>query len=89
MYRACELKDQTYKKTRTLHFSGTKDGPFARQSTEWHKGITRILGDKGLAEVRMNCLVPNAKKFTFWKGRGDSLSVPYKWTPRVWVVKCC
>ena len=21
MYRACELKDQTYKKTRTLHFS--------------------------------------------------------------------
>ena len=24
MYRACELKDQTYKKTRTLHFSDTK-----------------------------------------------------------------
>ena len=21
MYRACELKDQTYKKTRTFHFS--------------------------------------------------------------------
>ena len=24
MFRACELKDQTYKKTRTLHFSGKR-----------------------------------------------------------------
>ena len=25
MFRACELKDQTYKKTRTLHFSDPKN----------------------------------------------------------------
>ena len=24
MFRACELKDQTYKKTRTLHFSESR-----------------------------------------------------------------
>ena len=26
MFRACELKDQTYKKTRTLHFSDQGGG---------------------------------------------------------------
>ena len=26
MFRACELKDQTYKKTRTLHFSDFRKG---------------------------------------------------------------
>ena len=28
MYRACELKDQTYKKTRTLHFSEKRKDPY-------------------------------------------------------------
>ena len=28
MFRACELKDQTYKRTRTLHFSDIKSRKF-------------------------------------------------------------
>ena len=32
MYRACELKDQTYKKTRTLHFS---EWPKESETSSW------------------------------------------------------
>ena len=34
MFRACELKDQTYKKTRTLHFSEF-----------WRPGKAKLHGD--------------------------------------------
>ena len=33
MYGACELKDQTYKKTRTLHFSEKKTENATRPKT--------------------------------------------------------
>ena len=44
MFRACELKDQTYKKTRTLHFSETakidsKSAPLERVALgAWRSG---------------------------------------------------
>ena len=38
MYRACELKDQTYKKTRTLHFSEKSEGSVSR-------GFQTVVGD--------------------------------------------
>ena len=35
MYRACELKDQTYKKTRTLHFPDKRHNSFTARLWEW------------------------------------------------------
>ena len=37
MYRACELKDQTYKKTRTLHLS--KKGFRTKKKTLYKKSL--------------------------------------------------
>ena len=37
MHRACELKDQTYKKTRTLHFSDTSEIPPILLGIPWQQ----------------------------------------------------
>ena len=47
MFRACELKDQTYKKTRTLHFSdfvqtGLEGHAFVDGEREGHPQLTEV-----------------------------------------------
>ena len=47
MFRACELKDQTYKKTRTLHFSECW-GMFIFEAIERERSFLSILGPSGV-----------------------------------------
>ena len=43
MYRPCELKDQTYKKTRTLHFSDYSEPDFSIRETKMdHFGLKMV-----------------------------------------------
>ena len=58
MYRACELKDQTYKKTRTLHFSEFLDAPEPTQNSETQKKETPRLRDLFRKVLAKSCLRP-------------------------------
>ena len=51
MHRACELKDQTYKKTRTLHFSEFVRGGL----TSYKKGVS--IANASRESIRANRLM--------------------------------
>ena len=54
MFRACELTDQTYKKTRTLHFceNSTESPELSGKSGEERNSRNRVSALLRLVEVR-------------------------------------
>ena len=90
MYRACELKDQTYKKTRTLHFSDQQTtweparplqrslGPFGRPEMpkESRKCFPGLHGKRGSFKSKFSSL-------NLWKNPGVSLAENWLNSPRV------